>query len=100
MHKEKRTNIHRSCAVGACLGVVAVVAAMRAAPTHFWSGLDRLRKGQRDEREKGGRRRITNIHRSYAVGACLGVVAVVAAMRAAPTHFWVRARQIKEGAEG
>ncbi|GLU06103.1 hypothetical protein SLE2022_231630 [Rubroshorea leprosula] len=27
-----------------------------------------------------------------AVGAFLGVVAVVAAMRAAPRHFWVRAR--------
>ncbi|GKV31093.1 hypothetical protein SLEP1_g39830 [Rubroshorea leprosula] len=42
----------------------------------------------------------TNIHRSCAVGACLGVVAVVAAMRVAPAHFWVRARQIEEGAEG
>ncbi|GKV21368.1 hypothetical protein SLEP1_g31352 [Rubroshorea leprosula] len=35
-----------------------------------------------------------------AVGACLGVVSVVAAMRAAPAHFWVRARQIEEGAKG
>ncbi|GLT29778.1 hypothetical protein SLA2020_046230 [Shorea laevis] len=34
------------------------------------------------------------------VGACLGVVAVVAAMRAAPRHFWVQAPQIEEGAEG